>query len=145
MDNTKDLHRFVFYGEWLENIKGLPVEVGCENKAEPLVTSGIYSILNDYWVIQPTNTHCDKSFEQAQYDEITNEIEDAIETKDSSTIGALWKMLGKLRKDSLASEGEYGSGNLLFKKLRNMDYLKRLKDASSNVASKFVVQTNGYS
>ena len=26
VDNTKDLHRFVFYGEWLENIKGLPVE-----------------------------------------------------------------------------------------------------------------------
>lgn len=26
VDNTKDLHRFVFYGEWLENIKGLPDE-----------------------------------------------------------------------------------------------------------------------
>ena len=26
VDNTKDLHRFVFYGEWLENIKGLPAE-----------------------------------------------------------------------------------------------------------------------
>ena len=26
VDNTKDLHRFVFYGEWLENIKGLPIE-----------------------------------------------------------------------------------------------------------------------
>lgn len=26
VDNTKDLHRFVFYGEWLENIKGLPNE-----------------------------------------------------------------------------------------------------------------------
>ena len=26
VDNAKDLHRFVFYGEWLENIKGLPVE-----------------------------------------------------------------------------------------------------------------------
>lgn len=126
----------VFNSKYDIKIKGLPVEVGCENKAEPLVTSGIYSILNDYWVIQPTNTHCDKSFEQAQYDEITNEIEDAIETKDSSTIGALWKMLGKLRKDSLASEGEYGSGNLLFKKLRNMDYLKRLKDAYYNSASR---------
>ncbi|MBR2239996.1 MAG: hypothetical protein IKO49_02065 [Bacilli bacterium] len=126
----------VFNSKYDIKIKGLPVEVGCENKAEPLVTSGIYSVINDYWVIQPTNTYCDKSFEQAQYDEITNEIEDAIETKDSSTIGALWKMLGKLRKDSLASEGEYGSGNLLFKKLRNMDYLKRLKDAYYNSASR---------
>lgn len=127
----------VFNSQYDIKVKGLPVEVGCENTAEPLVTSGIYSVLNDNWVVQPTNNYpADASFEQAQYDEITNEIEDAIETKDSSTIGALWKMLGALRKDSLASEGEYGKGNLLFKKLRNMDYLKRLKDAYYNSASR---------
>ena len=34
-----------------------------------------------------------------------------------------------MRKESLATEGEFGKGNSLFKELRNNDFLNRLKDA----------------
>ena len=67
--------------------------------------------------------------------ELINEIESAIQSHDSEVIGNLWKSLGELRKASLAEEGEFGSGNLMFKKLRADGYLERLKDAYYNSAS----------
>lgn len=118
-------------------IKGIPVEVGCENTAEPVVATAVYSILNDEWIKKPEDANKEyPGVDLPIYNELTLQIEDAIESQDSSVIGNLWKMLGKLRKDSLAQEGEFGVGNAIFKKLRNMEYLNRLKDAYYASASK---------
>ena len=40
-----------------------------------------------------------------------------------------------LRKKSIAEEGEYGMGNLIFKELRNLGYLSTLKELKSNLES----------
>ena len=70
-----------------------------------------------------------------QYYDIVQKIEDVIETRDSAEIGKLWDKLYEMRKDSLKTEGEYGKGNALFKKLRNLGYLDRLKKAYYSSAS----------
>lgn len=127
----------VFNSNYKITIKGIPVEVGAENKDKPLVTSGIYSVLKDQWVKQPNNAEIEIADpDMPVFNSITSKIENAIQSKDSSVIGELWKFLGQLRKDSLAKEGEFGAGNALFKKLRNMGFLTRLKDAYYNSASK---------
>lgn len=41
-----------------------------------------------------------------------------------------------LRKDSIANEGEYGIGNLVFKECRNRGYLDNLKDLKNELKSK---------
>jgi len=41
-----------------------------------------------------------------------------------------------LRKQSLADEGEYGTGNLIFKELRNRGYLDRLKELKTKLVTK---------
>lgn len=41
-----------------------------------------------------------------------------------------------LRKESIATEGEYGKGNLIFKELRNNGYLQKLKDLKAKEQSK---------
>lgn len=41
-----------------------------------------------------------------------------------------------LRKDSIATEGEYGIGNLVFKEFRNLGYLDNLKDLKNEERSK---------
>ncbi len=48
----------------------------------------------------------------------------------------VWDWIRKLRKTSLAVDGEFGEGNLLFKKIRNGGFLKRLKDAINDAISK---------
>lgn len=125
----------VFNSDYDIHIKGIKVEVGAEDINHPLVAGGVYSVLDDEWRITPEQMP-EVTDELPPYvTELINEIEKAIQSNDSEVIGNLWKALGALRKESLANEGEFGSGNLMFKKLRTDGYLSRLKDAYYNSAS----------
>lgn len=125
----------VFNSDYDIYVKGIKVEVGAEDINHPLVAGGVYSVLDDEWRITPEQMP-EVTDELPPYmTELINEIEKAIQSNDSEVIGNLWKSLGALRKESLANEGEFGSGNLMFKKLRADGYLGRLKDAYYNSAS----------
>ena len=126
----------VFNNDYTITIKGMPVEVGVENLNEPIVSTAVYSVANDRWLVKPE--YVERLLpkpDMKQYYDIVQKIEDVIETRDSKKIGELWDELYKIRKDSLQSEGEYGKGNALFKKLRNLGYLDRLKNAYYSSAS----------
>lgn len=126
----------VFNNDYDITIKGIPVEVGVENLNEPIVSSAIYSVLNDRWMLQPKDAeHLLPKPDMKRYYELVQKIEDAIESRNSQKIGALWDELYRIRKDSLAHDGEYGHGNGMFKKLRNLGYLDRLKHAYYSSAS----------
>lgn len=126
----------VFNNDYEITIKGMPVEVGVENINEPIVSSAIYSVVKDQWMLEPKDAeHLLPKPDMKQYYEIVQRIEDAIESRNSKRIGELWDELYRIRKDSLAHDGEYGHGNGLFKKLRNLGYLDRLKHAYYSSAS----------
>ena len=126
----------VFNDKYDIKIKGYPVELGAENQAEPLVSSGVYSLVQNKWIKEPNNANTEIQEPDAPfYQKIVNDIEEAIQSNDSKTIGDMWKELAQLRKISLADEGEFGPGNTLFKMLRNKKYLERLKDAYYNSES----------
>jgi hypothetical protein len=40
-----------------------------------------------------------------------------------------------MRRESIANDGEYGIGNLVFKELRNNSYLDDLKDLKNELVS----------
>lgn len=126
----------VFNNDYDITIKGMPVEVGVENLNEPIVSSAIYSVVKDQWMLEPKDAeHLLPKPDMKQYYEIVQRIEDVIESRNSKKIGDLWDELYRIRKDSLAHDGEYGHGNGLFKKLRNLGYLDRLKHAYYSSAS----------
>lgn len=125
----------VFNSEYDIYVKGIKVEVGTEDINTPLVSTGVYSLISDDWKVKP-EPKTDMPEELPPYiNEVINEIEQAIESHDSEIIGNLWKAMGELRKASLADEGEFGAGNLMFKKLRADGYLDRLKQAYYDSAS----------
>ena len=126
----------VFNNDYSIEVKGIPVEVGVENLNEPIVSSAVYSVIQDKWLIEPE--YAEQLLprpDMKQYYDIVQEIEDVIETRDSSKIGKLWDKLYEIRQESLKTEGEYGKGNALFKKLRSLGYLDRLKKAYYSSAS----------
>ena len=126
----------VFNNNYAIEVKGIPVEVGVENLNEPIVSTAIYSVKQDKWLIEPE--YAEQLLprpDMKQYYDIVQKIEDVIEIRDSAEIGKLWDKLYEMRKDSLKTEGEYGKGNALFKKLRNLGYLDRLKKAYYSSAS----------
>ena len=118
-------------------IHKIPVEVGVEDINTPLVSTGVYSLETDEWIIEPKNANKEiPDIKEADFDQVTQRIETAIESKDKNQMQEVWAWIRKLRKTSLAADGEFGEGNLLFKKLRNVGYLKRLKDAINDAVSK---------
>lgn len=118
-------------------IKGLPVELGCENLSEPLISTGVYSLGANSWVIKPENSAIEiPDVDMNAFNDLSTQIDDIIKTQNASAIENLWKKIKNLRKDSLSDEGEFGMGNLLFKKLRNADYLERLRNSMYDTKSK---------
>ena len=119
----------IFNSDYDIYVKGIKVEVGAEDINNPLVAGGVYSLLDNTWKVKPDQIPETDNALPPYINEVITEIEEAIQSHDADKIGNLWKALGELRRNSLAEEGEFGSGNLMFKKLRADGYLDRLKQA----------------
>ena len=127
----------IFNAEYDFMIKKISVEVGVEDlNNSTLVATGVYSILNDEWIKKPENAGKEiDDPDTTELNYIIQKIEKAIESKDKDLIKQVWKEIRHLRKDSLAQGGEFSSGNLIFKQLRNGKYIERLKDALNDAIS----------
>lgn len=120
-------------------IHGIKVEVYVEDIKASTVSNGIYSVLYDYWVKYPSKLE-DKSSEinlEPELSEWTSQISKALSSskEDSDlnfdSLGNIVSLIDKLyleRKYSLSTEGEYGKGNLIFKKIRSQGLLDKLRD-----------------
>lgn len=121
----------LFNNNYSITVKKMPVEVGVENINTPLVANSVYSLIKNDWVKKPIDLK-NKELPDPDndlFEELKQKVEMAIETKDSKVISMIWNRIYDIRRESLSKEGEYGKGNALFKKLRSLGYLERLKDA----------------
>jgi hypothetical protein len=112
--------------------------VGAENINTPICSTGVYSLFHDKWVKDPS-ANANKEIpdiDEEKYKEFTQQIEKTIETQDEEQIKSMIKTIRNMRKTSLAADGEFGEGNLFFKKLRNDGYITRLKDVLSDLVGK---------
>lgn len=112
------------------SIKGIDVELYIEDMNASAVSNGIYSIYKDEWIKYPVKLdnipEVDTSKEFNQWKE---EIDKLLQSGNSESIEKAIDDLYIIRKDSLATEGEYGKGNQLFKDIRNNGLLDDLKVA----------------
>lgn len=126
----------IFNNEYNFMIKKIPVEVGVEDVKSTLVATGVYSLIEDKWIKKPSDAGIEvPDPDTTELNYFIQKIETAIESKDIDTIKQIWSEIRKLRKDSLAQGGEFSSGNLIFKQLRNGKYIERLKDALNDAVS----------
>lgn len=129
-------------------IKGFDVEVYVQDVDEEHVSSGVYSILHNKWIVEPekTNPKIDdrKIIEKGEYfakniDEITK-IDDP---KDIiKKIETLRKKLKKFRQSGLESGGEYSYENLTFKLLRRNGYIEKLLNLKNEIIDKKLSLSN---
>lgn len=121
------------------HIKGHEVEIYVQDVNEPHVANGQYSILHDKWLVKPKKQKykVDEVAVQNKYHVIAGlitEYERQCNSGDNNPrqmhlIGkGIISRIKKMRQMSLKEEGEQGTGNVVFKKLRNLGDIKRLID-----------------
>lgn len=117
-------------------IHGINVEIYLEDVNSMTLSNGIYSLFDDEWIKKPVpltdvpQVDIDKplriwkkiildTLENGKFDEVSNLID----------------KLYMVRKNSLSVDGEYGKGNQLFKEIRNLGLLDKLKEKQKQLAS----------
>jgi hypothetical protein len=124
-------------------IKNFDVELYVQDINEEHVSSGVYSILNNEWVVEPSNKPEDidtqKILDNGEYfaKQIDSLIDGYNNNKDVSTgETTLRDKLKKFRKSGLDSGGEYSYENLTFKLLRRNGYIEKLMNLRNDVVDK---------
>ncbi len=129
--------RQIFNNQYSFEIKGIPVELSVENINSALVSTGVYSLYTDSWLRIPENAGLEiTQFNLESYEKIVKAIRKIIASSDRERIYKLWKNIKGLRKLSLKLQGEFGEGNLIFKKLRADGIIGDVKDALDAAISK---------
>lgn len=119
-------------------IKGYDVELYPQNSEEEHVSTGVYSIMWDDWLIKPQKG---KRFIDSK--KVIQKVHSAIEAIDDMytmyfegrefdklirRIQTLKAKIKKMRQSGLDREGEYSYENIAFKVLRRSGYLERLSN-----------------
>lgn len=115
-------------------VKGHEVELYLEDINTSAVTNGIYSLKQNKWIKVPTQEEPKKiNIEDSQlYKDAYKKYQELKDDEVEKFIDDMYVM----RKISLANDGEFGEGNLVFKEFRNKGYLDELKDRKYAYRSK---------
>ena len=111
-------------------IKGLPVECYVQGQEEKHHSTGVYSIANNQWLVEPQKIkpEVDDSAVEAKKDSLIHDIENALLSKDLNKLRAVKERLTKIRKSGLERAGEWSVENLVFKILRNLGLIDEITD-----------------
>ena len=152
VDENVDLVREYFMSKkaiWNDKhnitIKGYDVELYVQDTHESHVSSGVYSILWDGWVVEPKKES--KEIDAKKVSQKANNIIDSIiqiydryknkeYDKVIRSIQTLKEKIRKMRQAGLDREGEYSFENIAFKVLRRTEYLDKLSDIETKAYDK---------
>lgn len=112
------------------SIKGFPVEFYVQDENEKHYSTGVYSLKDGDWVIKPEHNEpdIDDSAVGEKAVEMMKLIDDVLDSNKASAVEKVMDKVKKLRKSGLEEAGEFSTGNLVFKVLRNNGYLEKLSD-----------------
>ena len=120
-------------------VKGYDVELYVQDVDEEHVSSGVYSILNNKWVVEPdkVKSNIDDSMILQKSEEYMKKIDLLIKKGGPiESIEGLRKKLKEFRQSGLESGGEYSYENLTFKLLRRNGYIEKLLKLKTTLMDK---------
>lgn len=111
------------------SIHDIQVEIYVQDVNSSTMSNGIYSVKKDEWIKFPKPIKAKAYDLSAQLKEWKSKLDKVIKSKDEQKIKDAIDEIYLLRKNSLETQGQYGKNNQLFKQLRNLDYIDKLKTA----------------
>lgn len=111
-------------------IKGLPVECYVQGQDEPHHSTGVYSIAENQWLVEPKKIkpEVDDAAVEAKKDAVMHDLEIAMLSKDLEKLRSVKERITKMRKSGLERAGEWSVENLVFKILRNLGLIDQLAE-----------------
>lgn len=111
------------------HLKGHNVEVYIQDITKENRSSGVYSLMQDKWLTEPQkeNVLIDKEKIQQKYNDYVRKINSGIKTQDINKLKTIVKDVYDMRQAGLDKSGELSTENLVFKILRNRNYIEKLK------------------
>lgn len=115
------------------SIYGYPVELYAQDIDEqPHANQGVYSLIQNRWIARPQmlDLHFEDDYHLQKKVTFYKDMIDKMIADNASddSIDILKDKIKKMRGDSIAKDGEFAFGNLIFKDLRNAGYLDKLND-----------------
>ena len=116
-------------------VKGIDVELYAQPAEQKHYSLGIYSVMNDSWVSEPTQQQADINENDVhdKYKNYRDRIRVVLKDNDLDTAEEMWNDVSRMRKAGLASNGEFSTENVVFKMLRGQGWLEKLKAHIANL------------
>jgi hypothetical protein len=132
-DNSRELFnaKKTLWGDQHDiTVKGLPVECYVQGEDEKHHSTGVYSLLDSAWIIEPKKIkpQVDDSAVDAKKDSVLHDIEVALLSKDLDKIRTVKDKITQMRKAGLARAGEWSTENLVFKIIRNLGLIDQIAE-----------------
>ena len=120
------------------HLKGHNVEVYIQDVTKENRSTGVYSLMQDKWLSEPQkeNIQIDKEKIQEKYNDTVRKINSAIKSQDINKLKTIVKDVYDMRQAGLDKSGELSTENLVFKILRNRNYIEKLKQEIINLYDK---------
>ena len=120
------------------HLKGHNVEVYIQDVTKENRSTGVYSLMQDKWLSEPQkeNIEIDKEKIQEKYNDFVRKINSALKAQDIEKLKTIVKDVYDMRQSGLDKSGELSTENLVFKILRNRNYIEKLKQEIINLYDK---------
>ena len=160
LDENVDLVREFFRaksGLWNKDhdirIRGFEVEIYGQDSEEPHISTGVYSLLKNEWLVKPTKEPTDINYRcvENKAERLMDMIDQAAEIfykeeyKESHGFGRKIKeKIKKFRKCGLERGGQFSEENIAFKILRRNGYLEKLSNIVTNSYDRLMSLSDNY-
>ena len=128
-------------------IKNHEVEIYVQDIREPHISTGVYSLLEDEWLTNPSRQVPKIDYESVKIkaQSIMDQIDRVDNLYSSNNFEASLNVadiirdkIKRLRRSGLAEKGIYSTENIVFKTLRNNGYIKKIMDLRTNSYDKLM-------
>lgn len=111
-------------------VRGLPVECYIQGESETHHSTGVYSIIDSKWIIEPQRVEPDLDDQavEAKKDTTLSQIEQALLSKDLEKLRTVKDKITQMRRAGLDRAGEYSVENVVFKILRNLGLIDQITE-----------------
>jgi GNAT superfamily N-acetyltransferase/predicted nucleotidyltransferase len=121
-------------------VKGHDVEIYVQDTAHVPTSASSYSVLKNDWIQEPKkeNPTFNKELIKKKYKEYKKKITTLLSKHDEVKLKKLLEKLYQYRQAGLDKGGELSEENIVFKVLRALGHLDKLKDSINNIYDKKV-------